>query len=135
MDERAFLGGVVIDSTDPQRLARFWAAVLGYTIEDDSPGWVVLRDPDGGWPVLACQSINQHVQHGAATPQGNRFHLDIGSTPGADRTEEQKLAEIARLESLGARRVDRVDAPGQAVHFVYADPDGNSSAGRVSSVL
>lgn len=118
-------GGVVIDSTDPQRLARFWAAVLGYGIEKDSPGWVSLRKPDGGRPLLSCQSINPHVQHGADTPQGNKFHLDVGFPIEPGVTREQLESEMTRLERLGARRIERVEAPGQPVHWIWADPEGN----------
>jgi Glyoxalase-like domain len=118
-------GGVVLDSTNPQRLARFWAAVMGCTIEDDSPGWVELRMPGGGWPLLVCQGINQHVQHGAATPQGNKFHLDVGFPVEVKPTRAQLEAEMARLEGLGARRVERIEAPGQPVHWIMADPEGN----------
>jgi catechol 2,3-dioxygenase-like lactoylglutathione lyase family enzyme len=118
-------GGVVIDSPDPQRLAHFWAAVLGYDVIEDSPGWVVTQDPDGGSPLLVCQGINSHVQHGAQTPQGNRFHLDVGLRPGEGRTVERIQASMSRLEQLGAQRVERVDAEGQPVHWIWADPDGN----------
>ncbi|GAB3419087.1 VOC family protein [Flindersiella endophytica] len=125
MENGAHWGGVVLDSTDPQRLARFWAAVLGYEIVDDSPGWVEMQGPGGAWPLLVCQGINQHVQHGAASPQGNRFHLDVGFPPDQKPTREQLEAVTARLERLGARRVERIDAPGQPVHWVMADPEGN----------
>jgi catechol 2,3-dioxygenase-like lactoylglutathione lyase family enzyme len=125
MAHHAHWGGVVIDSTDPQRLARFWADVLGYNVVEDSPGWVVTQDPNGGSPLLVCQGINSHVQHGAKTPQGNKFHLDIGLLPGNGRTAEQVRALTARLDQLGARQVERVDAPGQEVHWIWADPDGN----------
>lgn len=129
MSSRAHWGGVVIDSTDPQRLARFWAAVLGYVVVEDSPGWVELQDPAGGWPHFSCQGINQHVQHGAESPQGNKFHLDIGPAPGQHPTVRQLEAEVARLEQLGAQRVERIDAEGQSVHWVWADPEGNVFCG------
>lgn len=125
---RAHWGGVVIDSTDPQRLARFWADVLGYVLVEDSPGWVELRDPAGGWPHLTCQGINRHVQHGAATSQGNRFHLDVGLEPGEHSAERVK-AEMSRLEQLGAYRVEKIVAEGQGVHWVWADPEGNVFCG------
>ena len=125
MSGRAHWGGVVIDSTDPQRLGRFWAAVLGYVVVEDSPGWVMTQDPDGGSPLLVCQGINRHVQHGAESPQGNRFHLDVGLAPGQQATVEQCEAEMHRLERLGARRVERIVAEGQPVHWVWADPEGN----------
>jgi catechol 2,3-dioxygenase-like lactoylglutathione lyase family enzyme len=125
MENGAHWGGVVLDSTDPQRLARFWSAVLGYEIVEDSPGWVELRGPGHAWPLLVCQGINQHVQHGARTPQGNRFHLDVGFPPEEQPTRARLEAAMARLERLGARRVERIDAPDQPVHWVWADPEGN----------
>lgn len=125
MVDHARWGNVVMDSPNPQRLARFWANVLGHTVIEDSPGWVVTQDRHGGSPLLVCQGINSHVQHGAATPQGNRFHLDVGLQPGQERTTERLGALMARLEALGACRVERVDAPGQEIHWIWADPDGN----------
>ncbi|WP_020575185.1 VOC family protein [Actinopolymorpha alba] len=115
----------MLDSTDPQRLARFWAAVLGYNVVEDSPGWVVTQDPEGSWPLLVCQGINRHVQHGAESPQGNKFHLDVGLAPGHHATVDEVKAEIARLEQLGAHRVERIVAEGQPIHWVWADPEGN----------
>lgn len=41
-------------------------------------------------------------------------------------TTERLSALMARLEALGARRVERVDAPGQEIHWIWADPDGNA---------
>lgn len=125
MSRRAHWGGVVIDSTDPQRLARFWAAVLGYDVVEDSPGWVATQAPDGSWPLLVCQGINRHVQHGAESPQGNRLHLDVGFTPGQHPTPAQRVDEMTRLERLGARRVERIVAENQPVHWVWADPEDN----------
>ena len=125
MAGNAHWGGVVLDSSDPQRLARFWAAVLGHAVIEDSPGWVVTQGRDAASPLLVCHGINQHVQHGAASPQGNKFHLDLGQPPGQERDERWIRAEMSRLEELGARRVERVDAPDQPVHWVWADPEGN----------
>lgn len=134
MNQRGFLAGVVLDSTDPQRLARFYADVLGYVVVEDSPGWVELKDPNGGWPRLSCQGINQHVQHGAGTSKGNRFHLDLGMAPpgpGLPPTAHQVNAEVSRLERLGARRVERITQPEDAssIHWVWADPEGNVFCG------
>lgn len=117
--------GVVIDSPDPSRLARFWAAVLGHRLVEDSPGWVVTEAPGRGTPLLVCQGINAHVQHGAATPQGNKVHLDLGLPQGTPRTNRELRAFESRLEQLGARRVERIDVPGEDVHRIWADPDGN----------
>ena len=131
MSQHGWVAGIVIDSTDPRRLARFWADVLGYVVVEDSPGWVELKKPSGGWPRLSCQGINQHVQHGADTPQGNRFHLDVGiAPPGRPATAEEVKAETSRLERLGARRVERITQPeGDSIHWVWADPEGNVFCG------
>lgn len=124
MSGSAHWAGVVLDSTDPQRLARFWAEVLGYVIVEASPGWVELEHPNGG-PHLSCQGINRHVQHGAETSTGNRFHLDIGLPLGQPQTAKHVEAEMSRLEQLGARRVEKVIAEGQPFHWIWADPEGN----------
>lgn len=118
--------GLVMDSNDPQRLARFWADVLGYKIVEDEPGWVELMDPSGRRPTFTCQGINNHVQHGAATPQGNRFHVDLGLSSGVSASDLAALAALAdRLERLGARRVERIGAPNQPGHWIWSDPEGN----------
>ncbi|MGI8868018.1 MAG: VOC family protein [Mycobacteriales bacterium] len=125
MNVRRNWGGVVIDSIDPSRLARFYAAVLGFELVEDSPGWVVTQNPDGGSPLLVCQGVNKHVQHGAETAQGNRFHLDVGFPPGEQPSVAQREAEMTRLEQLGARRIEKIDVADQPVHWVWADPEGN----------
>lgn len=125
MSSHAHWAGVVMDSTDPQRLARFWADVLGYVVVEDSPGWVELQHPNGAVPHLTCQGINRHVQHGAETSQGNRVHFDLGLPLGQPQTAEHMKAEASRLEQLGARRVEQVVAEGQPGHWIWADPEGN----------
>ncbi len=37
-----------LSSPDPPALARFYAQLLGWEIETEEPGWVTLRNPDGG---------------------------------------------------------------------------------------
>jgi Glyoxalase-like domain len=46
----------------------------------------------------------------------NRLHLDLWP--------KDQLAEVARLEALGARRID-VGQPSDATWIVMANPDGN----------
>lgn len=83
-----------------------------------------MMDPSGRQPHLTCQGINRHVQHGGTTSAGNRFHLDLGLRGG--ETDRVVLAAMsARLEELGARRVERIGGPGDAGHWVWADPEGN----------
>ena len=49
----------------------------------------------------------------------NRLHLDL-----APHTSQDRDAEIARLERLGARRVD-VGQSAEVTWTVLADPEGN----------
>ena len=87
------LAGFIIDcqSDDLQSAARFWGAALGMPVRD-LPGedqYLQLVDP------LAQLHIEvQTVSH------PSRVHLDIES----DDVE----AEVARLERLGAKRVQKV---------------------------
>ena len=39
---------VTLSSPDPPVLARFYAQLLGWAIGTEEPGWVTLRNPDGG---------------------------------------------------------------------------------------
>ena len=104
MEPRALLAGLVMDSNDPQTLAGFWSQLLGYTIVENSPGWVEMMDPSGRQPHLTCQGINRHVQHGGTTSAGNRFHLDLGLRAG--KTDRVVLAAMsARLEELWGHAV------------------------------
>jgi hypothetical protein len=86
------LSNVVIDCKDAdiEAAGRFWSQALGRPLlppEDDS--YLALEDRDGQPFVLI-----QRVAH------PSRVHLDIE----ADDVE----AEVARLEALGARRVEQV---------------------------
>jgi hypothetical protein len=104
--------GLVLDCEDPQRLAPFWAAALGYVEIGPADPYVLLLDPDGAGPKLLLQGV----------PEGkvvkNRMHLDIDAV--------DIDAEATRLERLGARRV-----AGEPVHehdtnwILMEDPEGN----------
>jgi len=101
---------LVIDSADPELLGRFWSEVLGYEVEDSTDDDVFITGPDGGPGILFLK--NPDGKRGK-----NRVHLDV--TPEGDQ-----MAEVARLEQLGATRVNI----GQSDHcswVVMADPEGN----------
>jgi catechol 2,3-dioxygenase-like lactoylglutathione lyase family enzyme len=106
---------LTIDTTDPARLAGFWAAALGWrrTHEDDDE--VALEPPagspeDGVSPDLLFVRVPEHKAG------KNRLHLDL-------RPKDQ-AAEVARLEALGAQRADVGQGP-DVTWVVLADPDGN----------
>jgi hypothetical protein len=94
---------VTFDCADPVRVARFWAAVLGYDagpLDEEGGAWGVCSDPTGVRPRMYFQRV----------PEGkvvkNRVHLDV--RVGAGLVGEERLAaleaEAVRLEALGATR-------------------------------
>jgi catechol 2,3-dioxygenase-like lactoylglutathione lyase family enzyme len=95
---------IVLNVTDTSRAARFWADALGYVPAPHNPAFLV--SPDGNLPRL-------HLDEADTT------HLDLWT---ADEHEQQ--AEVERLLSLGAQRVDWV-YPDDADFVVLADTDGN----------
>ena len=113
---------VIVNCHDPGRLAEFWAEVLGWrvTITGD-PEWGI-EPPEGSREdsvvpdMLFLQVPDDKVGH-------NRLHVDLRPTDGADQA-----TEVARLEALGATRVDvgQYNDGGDGVSWVVmADPEGN----------
>ncbi|MDZ7748667.1 MAG: VOC family protein [Halofilum sp. (in: g-proteobacteria)] len=86
------LGAIVIDCQgDIDAAGTFWSGVFGYTVTSaaDDPKYRRLESPPGEVDMLL-----QDVAH------ASRVHLDI-------ETNDIE-AEAARLEGLGARRVERI---------------------------
>ena len=105
------IGDIVIDSTDPQLAAEFWCSALGYRItESDETGVAVAGDSSAPTLLFLASADPKHEK--------NRMHFDVCPTDGTTRDEE-----VARLEALGARRIDIGQTSGSWV--VMADPDGN----------
>lgn len=103
-----------IDSPDPGKIASFWAEALSWRRTFDEPDQVCLEPQagsaeDGVAPDLLFLRVPE------SKDVKNRLHLDL-------RPKDQ-AAEIARLESLGARRVDI--GQGEVSWVVMADPDAN----------
>jgi catechol 2,3-dioxygenase-like lactoylglutathione lyase family enzyme len=103
---------VVLDCADADRLAAFWAAVLGLEEVARDGAFVGLRAPDGSRPTLVLQRVPE------PKVGKNRMHLDVF----ADDFE----AERVRLEGLGATTLvsAHVEADGMRL-TVMADPEGN----------
>jgi len=82
----------VIDSSDPAQLARWWAEVLDYQVGYEAPNEVVIVRDEHTNPGLIFVPV----------PEGktvkNRLHIDLNP--------DDQDAEVKRLESMGARRVD-----------------------------
>ncbi|GAA3557035.1 VOC family protein [Amycolatopsis ultiminotia] len=112
---------LAIDCADPQRLARFWCAVLGYEVQDADEEIVTIGSPavpegrSRPGPVPPTLTFAQ-VPEGKTVK--NRLHLDVNPT---DREQDE---EVRRLLELGARRAD-VGQTGAESWVCLADPEGN----------
>ncbi len=107
-----YLENLVMDAVEPQRLGRFWEAVLGSERLTDEPDAFETRLSIHGGPVLDL--CFQRVPEPPSGPR--RLHLDI--LGGARQTQQ-----VERLLELGARRLDIVQ--GDVSWVVLADPEGN----------
>jgi catechol 2,3-dioxygenase-like lactoylglutathione lyase family enzyme len=105
-----YVGSTVLNVVDLHRATAFWTAALGYVVRNASPTFVVLTDPRRRWSNVSLQ------QSDAPKSGRNRLHLDLYA--------RDQLAEVARLESLGATRLPWEYSP-DADYVVLADPDGN----------
>ena len=111
------VGTVVMGVEDLGRAAAFWTEALGYrpkraiTTDDD---FAILVPVSGIGTHLALDVSESPVQ------QHPRVHLDLYAGDAADQT-----AEVERLVSLGATRVDWDRYPANPDFVVLADPEGN----------
>ncbi len=104
--------GLVLDCADPETLADFWAAALGYVTLGAAGRYMLLVAGDGNQPKLLLQRVPE--------PKAvkNRMHLDI-VTPDIH-------GEAARLEALGARRVaSEAMSEHGSTWVLMEDPEGN----------
>jgi hypothetical protein len=138
---------ISVDCVDPVPLAVFWAAALGYQVEDPPAGFVSwneyyrslgvpdeeldddqdaadsIVDPAGRGPRIRFEPVPERKS------VKNRLHFDLKvadrSAPVAERMPVVD-AEADRLIALGARVLRRVP-PGAIDHYfvVLADPEGN----------
>jgi hypothetical protein len=140
---------VVIDCAEPEPLARFWAAALGYVLESPPAGFDTwddyyrdiglpesflghgtdcIVDPTGSGPRFWFQAVPD------VKTVKNRLHLDVHvsggrAVPLAVR-RERVHAEARRLASLGATILSELSEPGEEEeeddHAVaMKDPEGN----------
>jgi len=106
------LENLVIDAVEPQRLGRFWEAVVGgERLTDERDGFETRLDIRGGPTLDLCfQRVSEPP---ADLP---RLHLDL--TGGSRQAEG-----VDRLLGLGARHLDI--GQGGVPWVVLADPEGN----------
>ncbi|MEU7314235.1 VOC family protein [Streptomyces sp. NPDC007083] len=139
---------LVIDSTNASALADFWAAALGYEVEDPSAlieellaagqiggeavaehrgrktfrGFAAIRHPEDPFDEVSGVGRGRRLlfQDVPETKSGkNRLHIDVHSGPNG------REALVARLEELGATRLREVDQGPAGRWWVLEDPEGN----------
>lgn len=138
---------LVVDCHDANALARFWAAALGYEVEDHAAfierllGFGALTEADltevDGRKAFRELAAVRHPDDPVDPEQGrglgrrilfqavpeaktvkNRLHVDLHVGP------EARDAEVERLEKLGATALAVVQERGSH-HVTMADPEGN----------
>ncbi|MEN8671936.1 VOC family protein [Nocardioides sp.] len=114
-----YLENLVFDAVDPQRLGRFWEAVVGGERLTDEPEGFETR-----LAIAAGAALDLCFQRVATAPPEQagpvRFHLDLQG--GAHQAEV-----VERLVGLGAHHVDIGQHEGVGVPWVVlADPEGNA---------
>lgn len=101
----------VLDCRDADRLADFWAAVLGYRRGQFHPPYVSLRDPNGRAAELLLQQVPE------AKTGKNRMHVDL-------RVPAMEPA-LSETVALGARIVRGPWDDNGWLTTVLADPEDN----------
>jgi hypothetical protein len=136
---------LVIDCADQDRMARFWAAALGYELAPPPAGFATwndfyrqigipedeliegadrISDPQGHGPAIWFHPVTE------AKTVKNRLHLDIHAS--GDRTDpiedrrKRVDAEARRLADLGATITGAL-GEGELDHYAVGmrDPEGN----------
>jgi len=104
---------LVLNCADPEALAPFWRAVLGYEVLDADETGVSIGPPGGG--ARPGLTLLRSADRKVGTL---RLHLDVNATDGDQDTE------LARLLAVGARPVE-IGQTGQESWDVLADPEGH----------
>ncbi|MBO2454885.1 hypothetical protein J4573_47905 [Actinomadura barringtoniae] len=140
---------LVVDANDPHAQADFWAAALGYEVEDHSvligklldlgavPSEIVIdhRDRRAWWDAAAVRHPDDPHDAESGTGLGRRllFNRVPSSETKAGKNRlhidlhgaaGEREAEVERLRGLGAQVQNHVKEPG-GEWVVMTDPEGN----------
>ncbi|MER6850761.1 VOC family protein [Streptomyces flaveolus] len=100
---------VIVHAADPAALGQWWAEALGWVVVHTSDVEFAIRPEAGRAPGLEFVLLDEPKK------AKSRLHLDF--------VPDDQDAEVARLEALGAQRVDI--GQGDQSWVVLADPEGN----------
>ncbi|QUQ65161.1 VOC family protein [Kutzneria sp. CA-103260] len=117
------IAATTIDCADPERLAGFWSAVLGYSTAQtgtstDGTAFVEIGPAD--WDTAGGQAVLfEQVPNLPPKVAKNRVHLDVAAPTGRYRIEVQRIIALGATEAAIGQR--DADLP----WTVLADPEGN----------
>lgn len=100
---------IVLDSSNPLALARFWQALIGGDVDIESDDWVALDGDEDGFYLA--------FQRASGRPAGGRIRFDV-EVDDLDRA-------IDEAEQLGARKIGGVVDDDDGSVQMMADPEGN----------
>jgi catechol 2,3-dioxygenase-like lactoylglutathione lyase family enzyme len=133
---------ITFDCSDPDRLAHFWADLLGYQLDSPPDGydswedWLkaqgipesewnsasAITDPDGPGPRIFFQRVPEQKQ------VKNRVHLDVNAGGPRGRPADDRRVDVdgavERAVALGATKVRLVEERGERF-YVMQDPERN----------
>ena len=111
------LGYILVDCKDPAKVSNFWESVLGWKVTylDETGAMlensVKLENGEKFPPILFYKNPDEKVAK-------NRLHFDL--------TPDDQSAEVARIESLGGKRIEiGQSADPNTTWVVMADIEGN----------
>jgi predicted enzyme related to lactoylglutathione lyase len=103
---------LVLDCADPVKLVEFWREALGYREYYTDTSYAVLVPKEGKASPLVLQGVPE------PKVGKNRMHLDI--------VVDDIEPEIARLQALGAQRIDEgMQSVGEIKWVRMLDPEQN----------
>ncbi|MES1169376.1 MAG: VOC family protein [Leifsonia sp.] len=106
------VGSIVIRVENLAAQKKFWMDALDYVgREGDDDNFALLRPRTGTGPNVSLD------EHAAPLTRPPRIHLDLYA--------DDQAAEVARLEALGAERVEWSKRPADADYVIMQDPEGN----------
>jgi predicted enzyme related to lactoylglutathione lyase len=105
------MSAVTFDCADPQRVARFWSALLGREPGPSEDGWVYLGHRGDPQPRLVFQPVPE-PKVGKV-----RIHLDV--------TVDELDEAIELVTALGGRFTGERHDYDEGVVVVMADPEGH----------
>jgi predicted enzyme related to lactoylglutathione lyase len=103
------VSGVTFDCVDPQRVARFWSALVGREPGPSADGWVYLGERGDPQPRLVFQPVPE--------PKAGkvRIHLDV--------TVDDIDAAVELVTALGGRFTGERHDYDEGAVVVMADPE------------